>query len=234
MNGKLIKLAVAGVAAVALAAGGGTFAAWSDFVDVAGNNAGAGTLSLNVGPNGGGDLKFDHVSMAPQQINQEREVYIASNAATSTPNARLFISLTNLVGTEDGCDGNSEIVADPACANPGGSQGQFITDATLQISSYAVNSPGDCTEGYAPAGKAVTAQYGGSLLTVEQKTNAPNSAHELTGDGTSFGGTALPVLTPGQGICVSMTIGLAAGVSNASQGDSASWTTHFDLEQALA
>ena len=47
MNSKLIKGSLAGVAALALAAGGTTMAAWSDF-GVESTSAGAGILKLNV------------------------------------------------------------------------------------------------------------------------------------------------------------------------------------------
>jgi predicted ribosomally synthesized peptide with SipW-like signal peptide len=225
MNKKILKGALAGTAVIALAAGGGTFAAWSDFSEIAGNQAGAGILELQVNPNAGSDFKFDHVTMAPGGINTQRNVYVASNSGDSTPSGQLFITLKDLVGHEDGCDG-AEFADDSACGN--GGAGQFIDDAYLQVSSYAVNSPGECTQGYAPGGKIVTGQHGGSLKWWESQV-AP---YELTGDGTSIGGVNRSYLAPGQGLCVSMTLNLAYGVDNASQGDSADFTTRFDLKQA--
>jgi predicted ribosomally synthesized peptide with SipW-like signal peptide len=226
MNSKVVKGVLAGVATVALAAGGSTFAAWSDFDEIGGNTAGSGVLTLNVAPNAGSDFVFDHVSMAPGGINQQRNVYVASNSGDSTPSGRLFITLKDILGHEDGCDGNAEIGDDPSCNDTAG-EGQFVDDAVLQVTSYTVNSPSDCTQGYAPAGHQVTPLHGGSLNW--WKTQDP---YELTGDGTSFGGASMPYLEPGQGLCVSMTLGLAYAVDNASQGDQASFTTRFDLEQA--
>ena len=117
MNKKLVRGSLAGVAALALAAGGTTMAAWSDFTDITGNEAGAGVLKLTVGPNTGSDFKFDHVKMAPGGIDMQRNVYVASNDGDSTPSGRLFISLKDLVGHEDGCDGNAETIDDHGAAD---------------------------------------------------------------------------------------------------------------------
>jgi predicted ribosomally synthesized peptide with SipW-like signal peptide len=236
MNKKIVRGSLAGVAVIALAAGGGTFAAWSDFNSITGNNAGAGVMKLNVGPNGqGADLLFDHVTMAPGSINQERTVYVASNDGASTPSGRLYMSVKDLVGTENGCDSNGETADDPDCVTTTNG-GDFIDDATVTFSSYAVDSPGACTPGYAPANKVVTRTHGGSL-----KTLANEAAWEVTGDGrTIVSGTGANAvhgvnrsyLAPGQGLCVSIDISMWDGLDNASQGDKASFTTRFDLKQA--
>ena len=230
MNSKLIKASVAGAAVVALAAGGGTYAAYSDFANVTGNQAGAGTLTLDVGPNAGQDLKFDHVTMAPGGINAERQVFVTSNNAASTPSANLFISLTHLQGTEDGCDGAQEVIDDHgACNTPGTSStaGQFINDAVVQWTSYIPDSPGVCNQSYAPGMKVVTPQHGGSLA--QLATQTATTPYQLNGTSQVY---KLPYLAPGQGLCVSMDISLPYAASNASQGDSASFDLHFDLLQA--
>jgi hypothetical protein len=225
MNRKLVIGAVAGVAAVALAYGGTTYSAWSDFGDVAGNSVGAGVLTLNLGPNKGGDVKFDNVKMAPGQIGAERHVFIASNDAASTPDAKLFVSLTNLKGTEDGCSNtNGEKADDPACVNPAASQGQFITDATIQWYSYKVKSATECNASNdGGAANRITNQHGGSLQALATQTAA--APYELTG-------TAMPVLKPGEGLCFAMEASLAKSVDNASQGDSADFNLRFDLVQS--
>jgi len=230
MNSKLMKAGIAGAAVVALAAGGGTYAAYSDFTDVTGNQAGAGTLTLDVGPNAGQDLKFDHVSMAPGAINAERQVFVTSNDKDSTPSANLFISLTNLKGTEDGCDGAQEVIDDHGACNTKGTSptsGQFINDAQVQWSSYIPDTPGVCNQSYAPGMKVVTPQHGGSLAQLAAQT--ATTPYQLNGSSQVY---KLPYLAPGQGLCVAMDIGLPYNVSNASQGDSASFDLHFDLVQA--
>lgn len=230
MNSKLMKAGIAGAAVVALAAGGGTYAAYSDFANVTGNHAGAGTLTLDVGPNAGQDLKFDHVTMAPGGINAERQVFVTSNDAASTPSANLFVSLTNLQGTEDGCDGNAEVLVDAACTTgpvTSPTAGQFIRDATVQWYSYVPDSPGVCNQSYSPSMKTVTPQHGGSLSALASQT--ATTPYELDGTSQNY---KLPYLAPGQGLCFAMEVSLAYGVSNASQGDSASFDLHFDLVQA--
>jgi predicted ribosomally synthesized peptide with SipW-like signal peptide len=233
MNSKLIKAALAGVAVVAVAAGGSTYAAWSDFTTITGNTLGAGILTLNVDANQGSDYTFSQVKMAPGQINSVRNVYVASNDGTSTPNGKLFISIKDLVGHENGCDGNAEVLVDANCATTAASNpGQFVTTPLLQVSSYAVNSPGDCNQSYAPTGKVVTATYGGTLAWWAAQT----TPRELTGNGSTLlpAGTGVDksVLQPNEGLCVSMAMSMWSGSDNASQGDSASFTSRFDLVQA--
>ena len=227
MNSKLIKGSLAGVAALDLAAGGTTMAAWSDFDEIKDNNAGAGILQLNVDPNQSSKMIFDSLKMAPGGLKGQRNVYVASNDGESTPSGKLFISVKDVVGTEDGCVTKSEAIDDPNCDDTT-SEGDFINDAILQVTSYAVNSPGECTQGYAPAGKQVTGQYGGSL-----KKWMSMGRHEITGNGKSIGGVDKSYLAPGEGLCVSMDLSMGFdATNNRTQGDSAVFTTRFDLEQA--
>lgn len=225
MNSKLIKASLAGVAAIGLAAGGGTFAAFSDFNVSPNNTVGAGVLQLTVEPNQPGDVPFNQVKMAPGGINGVRNVYVASNDGDSTPSGQLYVSLVDLVGHEDGCDGGES--GDDANCSDTTNAGDFVDDATVQFTSYAVNSPGDCTESYAPSSKVVTGQHGGSLTSVA----AWATPWELTGSGLPTGADR-HYLAPGQGLCVSLNISLAYSVDNASQGDSADFKIRFDLKQA--
>jgi hypothetical protein len=245
MNRKLVLGAVAGVAAIGLAVGGTTYAAYSDFGDVGGNDVGAGTLMLDLHGNQAGDVKFDHITMAPGGIATQRQVFIASNDGTSTPSAVLSVSLTDLVGTEDGCDGSQEAIDDGgACNTPGSgpTSGQFLDDATVQWYSYIPTTAGVCNESYTTATTDVTPQYGGSLAHLASTTDpalggTPYSlmSHDTLPVATApVGRVIVPWLAPGQGMCFAMSVGLAYGVDNASQGDSASFNLHFDLNQAPA
>jgi predicted ribosomally synthesized peptide with SipW-like signal peptide len=226
MNSKLLKASLAGVAAIGLAAGGSTMAAFSDFNVSPNNSVGAGILQLTVNPNQPSDVPFNQVHMAPGGINGVRNVYVSSNSGDSTPSGQLYVSLVDLAGHEDGCKG-AELGDDSNCADTT-SAGDFIDDATVQFTSYAVNSPGECTESYAPASKVVTGQHGGSLSSVASWA----TPWELTGNGIPLGGVDRHYLAPGQGLCVSLNISLAYSVDNASQGDSADFKIRFDLKQA--
>jgi len=59
MNKKILKGALAGTAVIALAAGGGTWASFSDFGDINNNSVGAGFLRLDLGQNGTGNASLD-------------------------------------------------------------------------------------------------------------------------------------------------------------------------------
>ncbi|MGH8959805.1 MAG: hypothetical protein ACRDWT_01140, partial [Jatrophihabitantaceae bacterium] len=65
MNRRLVVGCAAGLAALAIAAGGSTYAAFSDFGDITGNDAGAGILKLELGPNGTGIVPLDYKKLAP-------------------------------------------------------------------------------------------------------------------------------------------------------------------------
>ena len=65
MNKKLIKASVAGAAALALAAGGTTFASWSDFGSIS-DNLGGGIMISQACPNAGsGSTALDFDNLAP-------------------------------------------------------------------------------------------------------------------------------------------------------------------------
>ena len=83
MNSKLIKASLAGVAAIAVAAGGNTFATFSDQAVVEDNTSGAGILRLNL--DDPTTLKFSDIRLAPHDGSEgpynyyEHEFFLASN-----------------------------------------------------------------------------------------------------------------------------------------------------------
>lgn len=220
MSSKLLKASLAGAAAVALAVGGGTYAAWSDYQEITGNTAGAGHLTLNLSHNNTQGLKFDHVKMAPGGEGRQRIVYVASNDGESVPNGRLYLTVQGLSGSENGCDGNGERAADPSC-DVAGNPAEFAQQAKLLVQSYLPQSDGSCTKQYAESDKTVSTSRHSLDWYVGNRI-------ELTGSHNA----TLRELAPGQGLCVAMAIRLPGDATNASQGDSASFTTRFDLEQS--
>ena len=84
MNSKLVKASLAGVAALAVTAGGTTCAAGSDFA-TAGDSAGAGYLKLNLADRQGAAPTIAPFSLAPGQ-NKTQEFYLASADSGNTPN----------------------------------------------------------------------------------------------------------------------------------------------------
>jgi hypothetical protein len=229
MNSKLIKASLAGAAVVALAAGGGTFAAWSDFYQGATNTVGADVLALTVNPSA--TRTFDDVKLAPGQA-RDYAFYVASRNGVTVPAADITMTIKNLTGHENGCDSNSEASDETAgaitdktaptapCNNLSGA-GQFAQQATYYVQADKVSSPADCNGSYA------TNQVLGNQI-LSSMNNVPVS---LLPAGVHLAG--------GEGVCVLAHIfmqhdsGDTAGqtVNNASQGDSATFDIRFDLTQ---
>src|SRR4051812_30682287 len=148
MNSKLIKAGLAGAAAIALAAGGGTFASWSDFYTDANNTVGADVLALSVNqPNA--TRQFDDVKLAPGQA-RDYAFYVASRNGVTVPDADLTMTIKNLTGHENGCDSNSEIAdqAPSLCTDTTG-PGQFPAQAAYYVQADKVSDPSLCNGSYA-------------------------------------------------------------------------------------
>ena len=116
MNKALGKAALAGAAAIALAAGGGTYAAWSDFGNINGNSVGAGMLKLDLNGQTGNTpvAAINWGKLAPGMVNV-RTVWLASNDGDSVPDAHLSATFSNLNDHENGCETNSEAAVDSDC-----------------------------------------------------------------------------------------------------------------------
>lgn len=239
MNSKLIKASLAGVAAIAVTAGGTTFAAWSDFHEWNGNDSGAGTLTLNVGSPD--SQKFNVGNLTPGQV-WEQEWYMLSNESDSTPNGKMYLTLDNILGSEDGCQGSSEAVDDTdGCTVAADPVGEFPENAEIFIKTKSSN---ETTCGVAPVGGAPAGYEKGiyGVLDLAGTNVAAKSIADLQSDGriqlVRPGALNLPtfdpaVFKPGEGVCVNMHVYLPQTANNAVQGDSATFDLQFDLEQAF-
>lgn len=221
MNKKLVKASVAGVATLALAAGGTTFAAWSDF-GVESTGAGAGILQLNVSDRDGTSSTVEPFSLAPGQ-NKYQEFFLASADADNVPNGTLTAKIQNLVDNEDLplCTTNSEALEEGSGVNGSGlptnmsacgSAGELSSQATVQIlASGPVANAASCpnTGGYG----STTPSGTGTLASQPSKT------------------FQLGELAPGEGICVRMEMSLPAGATDIVQGDDVTFDWRFDLNQ---
>ena len=222
MNSKLIKASLAGVAAIAVAAGGTTFAAWSDFT-TADDAAGAGYLKISLAERQGSGSTIQPFSLAPGQ-NKTQEFYLASADSGNTPDGVLTAFIENLADTEDGatCTTNSEAVAEgspvdgtgaPTDNTACGSVGELSSEMRVQIlASAPQTSPTSCPN---------TGIYG---------TTTPSGTGTLASQiGKTF---QLGTLDPGQGVCVRVEMSLPSTATNAVQGDDVGWNWQFDLNQA--
>lgn len=215
MNNKLLRGTLAGVAAIALAAGGSTFAAWSDFDSIDDNEVKADEFALVLNP--GGSAVFDETAMRPGEAS-ERMVTLAGRTGKAT-RSNLSMTLTGLQGSEDGCTNtNSEKADDADC--DGTNEGEFIRDAKLIVNSYAVGTATSCDNLGSAKPKAVTGVNGLALTELNDKKL------NLLADGDTLG--------PGQKVCVATLLYLPKDVNNASQGDSGAFDLDFLLEQDVS
>lgn len=260
MNRKLMSSALAGVVAIALAAGGSTFAAFSDFQDLTGNSAGAGTLKLDLGPGGAGIVPLDYKKLAPGSYTG-RTIWIASNDGESTPDANLFVTFKNLVDKPADCSvslgkafaeaasGISGCTIGPT--GPTGTPAQGNLSRVLSFQGYYyphVTDPVACqalqTSGTYPNGPGDRVGFTGFSARGDLYTAA--TAH--AGAGTTYqldsAGTTPLVLHPGDGGCIGIGAGWvpnpavtgtpAGPTDNAAQGDSLTFDVRFDLVQVTS
>ena len=227
MKNKLVKASLAGVAVLALAAGGGTFAAWSDFYVSDTAKVGADVLALQVDPSA--TWTFDDQKLAPG-TDRDRAFFVATRIGDTIPAAGLTMTLTALTGDENGCDSNSEAFAesngtisdkdapDAPCNLPD-SEGQFSEQTLYYVQAKKASDPSECNT---------------SDLATRQRNTILADMNDvpvnLLGDNESLAG--------GEGVCVFAHIFMPNNVSqlgsaanNASQGDTATFKVRFDLTQ---
>lgn len=225
MNKKLLKASIAGTAALALAAGGSTFAAWSDF-GVESTEAGAGYLRLSVDTltKAGANVKpFQLEPGDPEdpQTNKFQEFYLSSADSGNTPAGNLTMKIKTLVDNEDQptCTTSSEAVAEGGVCG-GANQGELSRQAKVQILKAAPVG-GTCpSTGYASVSPSVNRQF----------------LFDLQNDEITLG-----TLAPGQGMCVRMEMALehttaminGTNANNLTQGDDASFDVEFTLDQVV-
>lgn len=251
MNRKFLLAGVTGVVAVALAAGGSTFSALSDFGNIRGNSVGAGFLKLDLNA-GHGSAPLNYGSLAPG-MNQFHTIWVASNDGQSVPNATLSVTFKNLVDTAAPCStslgkasADAGCTVDPNTDAIGGTptSGNLSKMLTFQTQYYPqITDPQTCQATLANSYPTYN-----SILPADH----PGDMYESATAGTTYqlkdaAGTAPLVLAPGQGVCIGIgafwalsptyPLGVpnhtnaAYPVDNAAQGDSMTFDTHFDLNQ---
>jgi len=220
MNSKLMKAGIAGAAVVAMAAGGGTFAAWSDF-STQSAGAGAGYLRLNVNGHDGTDTNaVQPFNLAPG-VHKTQTFWFTSADKYNVTHGKLTAYVDQLSDTEDTAAGTCTTASEAAaegttnCAANGGelsSEAQMFVGRALNVSSAA-----DCQSWDASSPSNVL--VGGSTLVKD----VPNTAAAPI--------TVAPDLAPGDGACMVVEVTLPSSADNKVQGDDMSWVWHFDLTQ---
>lgn len=218
MNKKILGSLIAIVAVLGLIAGG-TFAAWSDFVTLADNQAGAETLTLSVtdSQSGSAAVPQTNLSLAPGT-----ERYIDNevvNRSGDNTLAALTLTLEDLDGHENGCDGNSEVVVDGDCG--GTNAGEFIEEAQLTVrSSDPIPAAASCAGLLEGRIAGLPGSNGGAfVLNVAEDQVIP--LHDATDP-----------MEPGEKVCLQIQISMNfVNSTNASQGDFADFDLTYDLTQ---
>ena len=220
MNSKLVKASLAGAAAIALAAGGGTYAGWSDFSSQSLTTT-DGYLRLVVGPNGANGAPI-HQSLAPSQ-NQDIDYFLTSADSGNTPLGQLTATIQNVTDKEDGTSGTcttaSEGVAEGTsnCVDNGGELSQ---QAKLSVKVAPPPVGGDCSAATGFVDLTPIGNPGGGNTPLLSVVN--NHTYLLADH-----------LTPGQGVCVRVRTFLPTSATNSVQGDIVDYDTHFDLTQVV-
>ena len=237
-NSKLVKGALAGVAVVALAAGGSTWSAFSDFQDVTGNHAGAGFLRLNLNNQTGqtAAVPIDWGNLAPG-YGSTRMIWLASNDGDSVPSGTLSATFSNLQDQENSCSSHTEEVLDDCEA--GGTPGEVSHFINFQTSYYPELTQDQCAT-YPSQNTPPANSY---------KAFFPSDQGNLVGAATGAGNTYKLkenqsnddlVLDPGEGVCIGFTaywpvnstqVPEFGNDDNWAQGDSMSFDIRFTLEQ---
>ena len=238
MNSKLMKASIAGAAVAALAAGGSTFAAYSDFGNVNGNSIGAGILKLDLANGDTSAVQSLAFGNLAPGMGSNRATYVASSDGASVPNADLYLTIGNVQNQDNGCSSASESVADATCGDAG-DPGELSRVLNVRVESYKPPTTGTCeTEANAgiPAADVVNAAV--IQNEVGSLADPANISHQFL-----ISDAAHP-LAKGQGLCVAFFTywpktqdpahsysGLTLPADNAAQGDSMTFDAHYDLVQ---
>ena len=226
MNKHILKGGLAGVAVLALAAGGSTFAAWSDYDQINGNKTEAGHLKLDLGSTGA----INNVGIKAIAPGEYRTIdfMVASADLDGVPLADLSMQILNLADQDNGCGStSSEQDVDPGCSTQTTSGGEFsqqgyvrirytnpVPESQVTFANNNCSGAGDYVNsvGYSPANDGNSENY--------PKLN------------TLGGPQALGTLAGDEAVCVRVDLGLPMSATNMVQTDSSTFDLQFDLTQS--
>jgi hypothetical protein len=228
MNSKLIKATLAGTAALAVAAGGSTFAAWSD-IQVQSMDAGAGILKLDLSSFNtvGQDGNVTPFQLTPG-MRKTQDYFLSSADSGNTPDGALTLTYKNVVNSEDGatCTTNSEAIAEgspvdeqgePTNAAVCGTLGELGDQVRVDI-NRAAPVDGSCA--------AAVFTYDAAGVVANFKTLS-----EL--DALADKSLVIDTLSAGEAVCLRVEMYLTDSATNSIQGDQVGFDWQFDLTQVL-
>jgi hypothetical protein len=219
MRRRVITTAIGVAAAGALLVGNGTFAAWTDSPIDVGNRVGSSKLELTL--TRPGTQPVDITNLLPGGTAAFQS-FVTSRDREAVPLADLALRIQDLVDAGDVCTTSSEAEADDCESGPAG---DFSGTAYVTVStSLPTTDPAACESALHPRASVLPDGIG------TLRDLADFGALNLLRDGADA--DSLPDwLTPGEGICVVLAIGLPASAGNALQGDSVSFDARFELSQ---
>ncbi len=203
---KFAKAGVAGVAALAIAAGGGTYALWSDYAVEEGNSVGADSLAITLAdaPSGGNAFQFDDLRLAPGEKGDQENLITGRIGGAKINKAMAYLTVEDLADAENGCGSQTERDADDC--DVAGSEGEFSRDAVVTINKAPVVD-GKC-------GSSTTSLASGVSL------------RSIRNDKIAIG-----QLSDGEKACIKFVVALPSTAGDRVQTDSASFDVRYDLEQ---
>ncbi|MGN6129548.1 MAG: SipW-dependent-type signal peptide-containing protein [Nocardioidaceae bacterium] len=231
MNKKLVRGSLAGVAAIALAAGGTTFAAWSDYGQINGNETAAGHLKLDLDHTG----TISNVgvqAIAPNQFHTI-DFMLASANLDGVPSADLSMKILHLADQENGCGSTNSEAAVDNCGTAG-TPGEFSSEGYIRVRYTDPAPASDFT--FANNQCTPSASVGGFIHSVDYTPANDNDAthYPRLGAFAAAGDHALGTLTSGDAVCVRVDMGLDKNATDAVQSDSSTFDVQFDLNQKLS
>lgn len=226
MNKKIVKGGLAGIAVVALAAGGGTFASWSDWDHINNNETAAGHLKIDLNSTGsinnvGGN------AMAPGE-SRTIDFMVASADLDGVPAAGLSMKMLNLADKENGCGTSNGEQAVDNCHQ--GDPGEFSDQGYVRV-RYTNPAPVDDIQ-FANNQCSAPGGYVNSLGYAPANDNDATHYPRLS-QFRDAGEQGLGTLAGDEGVCVRVDIGLDKNATNAVQTDSSTFDLRFDLKQVL-
>ncbi len=204
---KFTKAGIAGAAALAIAAGGGTYALWSDYYVDGGNNIGADRLAIEV-EGVGTNAVFNKLDLAPGEKFDQENVITGRVGGADINVAKAYVSFTDLTDTDNGCGSQSENDVDN-CESPSDS-GELSQNTHVVVHRYDA----DCT----------------SNLTRIVKSESNTTLAQLASQPRLFIGD----MSDGQQYCLKMTIAIPEGTmgsNNIVMTDRSTFSMKYDLEQ---
>lgn len=226
MNKHIVKGGLAGVAVLALAAGGSTFASWSDFDQINGNKTEAGHLKLDLDSTGAIN-NVGGQAIAPGEF-RTIDFMVASADLDGVPLADLSMKIMNLQDQDNGCgSSNSEQALDPGCATQTNDGGEFSQQGYVRI-RYTNPAP----ESAVTFGGNNCSAPGGYVNSVGYTPANDNNSENYPKLNSLGGSQALGSLAGDQAVCVRVDLGLPESATNIVQTDSSTFDLQFDLVQS--